>query len=69
MRPAELLRRLRRPASRRGWGLDVSEGSRHTKVTLNGRQTVVPRHPVDLPPGTLRAIMKQLGISAADLEV
>jgi len=69
MKPTDLLRRLRRLASRRGWELDVSEGSRHTKVTLNGRQTVEPRHAVDLPPGTLRAIMKQLGISAADLEV
>jgi predicted RNA binding protein YcfA (HicA-like mRNA interferase family) len=69
MKPVDLLRRLRRLATRRDWELRIAEGSRHTKVTLNGRQTVVPRHPVDLPPGTLRAIMRQLGVSATDLEV
>jgi hypothetical protein len=47
--------------------LRIVEGSH--KVTLNGRQTVVPRHPADLPPGTLRAIMRQLSVSATDLEV
>ncbi|HZF12885.1 MAG TPA: type II toxin-antitoxin system HicA family toxin [Thermoanaerobaculia bacterium] len=31
------------------------------------RSTVVPRHAGDLPPGTLRAILKGLGISLDDL--
>ena len=69
MKPADLLRRLRRLATQRGWDLKIAEGGRHTKVTLNGRSTVVPRHPTDLPPGTLLAIMRQLGITPSDLEV
>jgi predicted RNA binding protein YcfA (HicA-like mRNA interferase family) len=69
MKPADLLRRLRRLATRRGWTLIIVEGGRHTKVTLNGRQTVVPRHATDLPPGTQRAISRQLGLMASDLEI
>ncbi len=68
MKPADFLRRLRRLATKRGWELTVQEGRRHTKVRLNGRQTAVPRHAAGLPTGTLRAILKQLGITAADLE-
>ncbi len=37
------------------------EGSLHTKVYLDGRQSVLPRHPSrELPEGTRRAILKQL---------
>jgi predicted RNA binding protein YcfA (HicA-like mRNA interferase family) len=68
MKPATLLRRLRRLATRRGWTITVAEGGNHTKVTLNGRRTVLGRHPADLKPGTLRAILKQLGIAPEDLE-
>jgi predicted RNA binding protein YcfA (HicA-like mRNA interferase family) len=68
MKPAELLRALTRLATRRDWPLTVQEGGSHTKVTLNGRRTVVPRHPGDLKAGTFRAIMKQLGLTPADLE-
>jgi hypothetical protein len=52
-------------------GLDADDcgGWAHTKVRLNGRQTVVPRHADDLPPGTLRAILRQLGLTRTDLEV
>ena len=69
MQPAELLRRLRRLATKRGWMLTVAEGARHTKVTLNGRQTVVPRHAIDMPPGTQRALLRQLELTSRDLEV
>lgn len=62
------MRRLRRLATQRQWELIVVEGSRHTKVTLNGKQTVVPRHAADLPRGTLHAIMRQLAIGRPDLE-
>ncbi|MBV9118906.1 MAG: type II toxin-antitoxin system HicA family toxin [Acetobacteraceae bacterium] len=68
MKPPDLLRRLARLAARRGWVLEVSQGSRHTKVRLNGRLATVPRHATDLPIGTLRAILKQLGVTVADLE-
>lgn len=42
-------------------GAKFEEGTRHTKVTLNGRQTVIPRHPSkELKEGTKNAILKQL---------
>lgn len=68
MKPPDLLRRLRRLANRRGWDIAVREGGRHTKVTLNGRSSTVPRHATDLKTGLLHAITKQLGIKVEDLE-
>jgi predicted RNA binding protein YcfA (HicA-like mRNA interferase family) len=68
VKPADLLRRLRRLATKRGWAFEVAEGGRHTKVRLNGRFAPVPRHATDLPGGTLRSILELLGITAADLE-
>ena len=68
MKPAELLRRLRRLATRRGWDLVETEGANHTKVTLNGNRTVIGRHPKDLKNDTFRGILKQLGLSPSDLE-
>lgn len=68
MKPAELLRRLRRLATRRGWAFEVAEGGRHTKIRLNGRATVLPRHAVDLKVGTFRAVLRDLGLTQADLE-
>ena len=38
------------------------------KVRLNQRFAPVPRHATDLPGGTLRSILKLLGITSADLE-
>ena len=44
-------------------GAKIEEGKRHSKVTLNGQQTVMPRHPSkELKEGTKNAILKQLGI-------
>jgi mRNA interferase HicA len=34
----------------------------HLKVTLNGKQTVVPMHGKDLKTGTVEGIKKQLGL-------
>ena len=53
---------------RRGLLIAVSEGGNHTKVQLGDRRAVLPRHPKDLKPGTFHAILKQLGLTAADLE-
>jgi mRNA interferase HicA len=46
-----------------GLGAAFTEGGHHTKIHLNGRQSVMPRHPSkELAPSVLRAIKKQLGI-------
>jgi len=69
MKPGAPLGRLGRLATGRAWRLALAEAARHTKVTLNGRQTVVPRHAVDPAPGTSRMILRQLGLRRTDLEV
>lgn len=69
MKPADLLRRINCLATRRGLPIAVSEGGNHTRVRLNGRNTVIGRHPGDMPPGTFRKVLKDLGLTAADLEV
>ena len=68
MKPAELLRRLRRLAAERGLDFEMSEGKNHTKVTLAGRRSVVGRHSADLKTGTLHGILKQLGLKPEDME-
>lgn len=68
MKPADLLRRLRRLATKRGWEMEVREGGRHTMVRLNGRSATVPRHATDMKTGLYRGIMKQLGLTQADME-
>jgi len=46
-------------------GATFTEGGRHTKVYLAGRQSTIPRHPShDLPEGTMRAILRQLGMKS-----
>ena len=68
MKPADLLRRLNRLATRRGWQIEIAEGGGHTKVRCNGRRSTVPRHAGDLKTGTFRGILKQLGLTEQDLE-
>jgi mRNA interferase HicA len=68
MKPAELLRRLRRLAVRRGVDFEISEGKNHTKIALAGRRSVVGRHPTDLKTGTLHAILRQLGLKPEEIE-
>jgi predicted RNA binding protein YcfA (HicA-like mRNA interferase family) len=66
----DLLRRLRRLATRRGWPIDEASGKgAHRKVRLNGRRTVVPMHNGDIPTGTYRQILKDLGLSEEELDV
>jgi predicted RNA binding protein YcfA (HicA-like mRNA interferase family) len=69
MKPADLLRRLNRLATRRGWDVEITEGGGHTKTRINGRRTTIPRHAADLKTGTFRGILKQLGLTEDDLEV
>ncbi len=68
MKPAELLRRLRRLAAKRGLDLEISQGKNHTKVTLGDRRSVIGRHPADLKTGTLNGILKQLGLKPEEIE-
>ena len=68
MKPAELLRRLRRIAAKRGLDLEISEGKNHTKVKLAGRRSVVGRHSTDLKAGTLHGILRQLGLTPEEIE-
>lgn len=43
-------------------GATFNEGSRHTKVYMNGKQTTLPRHNAELGEGLRQAILKQLGL-------
>jgi mRNA interferase HicA len=68
MKPAELLRRLRRLAARRGLDFEMSQGKNHTKIRLAGRRSIVGRHSADLKTGTLHGILKQLGLRPEEIE-
>jgi mRNA interferase HicA len=60
MKTSEFLRWLKG----KGAIFDTRKGKgSHIKVTLYGRQTVIPSHSKDLKTGTVEAIKKQLGIS------
>jgi mRNA interferase HicA len=44
-------------------GATLVEGTKHTKVYLNGRQTTLPRHATqDLGEGLRHRILRQLGV-------
>ena len=62
---AELTRRLRH------LGCQIArQGSRHEiwENTASGRSAAVPRHSgQEIPPGTLRKILSELGIEPSDL--
>ncbi len=68
MKPADLLRRLTRLASKRGWTIEIKEGANHTKVLLEGRRSLVSRHSTDLKTGTYRGILKQLDLTEDDID-
>ena len=42
-------------------GAEFSEGSKHTKVYLNGKQTTLPRH-TEINDILVKQIKKQLGV-------
>ena len=66
---ADLLRRLRRLATKRGWDLDIISGKgSHLRVSLNDRTTSIPSHRGDIAIGTFRGILKQLALTEKDLE-
>jgi predicted RNA binding protein YcfA (HicA-like mRNA interferase family) len=64
-----LLGILRRRATRLGLQHEESAGKgSHPKVRHGSRATVIPMHRGDLPYGTYRAILRQLGLTERDLE-
>lgn len=52
---------LKRELAALGATFKAGKGS-HLKITLNGKNSVLPMHDKDLPRGTLLAIRKQLGL-------
>lgn len=44
-------------------GAQFSNGTNHLKIHLNGKQTIMPRHPAkEIPEPLRKAILKQLGL-------
>jgi mRNA interferase HicA len=52
---------FKRWLSKQGATFSSGKGS-HLKVTVNGRQSVLPMHSTELKKGTVEAIKKQLGL-------
>jgi predicted RNA binding protein YcfA (HicA-like mRNA interferase family) len=70
MKAADLLRRLHRLATTRGWEIVETQGAgSHLKIRLNGRTTVIAMHRADMPGGTFRKVLRDLGLTEKDLEV
>lgn len=69
MRAADLVRAIERYATREGLRCEIKPGKgSHRKIVLGHRRSVIPMHGGDLPTGTYRAILKQLGVAEVDLE-
>jgi predicted RNA binding protein YcfA (HicA-like mRNA interferase family) len=62
-------KRMCRILEERGWTLARTSGSHHIyRHSATGRRTVVPVHGnQDLKPGTQRSIMRDAGLTDADL--
>lgn len=44
-------------------GAKFEDGKKHMKIFLNGRQTILPRHPAkELATGLVEGVKKQLGL-------
>lgn len=44
-------------------GATFQDGTKHLKVYLNGKQTILPRHPAsELKKGLVEGVKKQLGL-------
>ena len=69
MEPDRLLGLLRRRAGQLGLRHEEAQGKgSHLKVRHGAGATVIPMHRGDMPSGTYRAILRQLGLTEADLE-
>jgi predicted RNA binding protein YcfA (HicA-like mRNA interferase family) len=69
VKPAHLIAALQRRATRHGVEHREREGKgSHLVVWHGGRTTVIARHPGDMPKPLFRKVMKDLGLTEADLE-
>ncbi len=69
MEPDRLLALLHRRATRLGLRHEEAQGKgSHLKVRHGSGASVIPMHRGDMPSGTYRAILRQLGLTEADLE-
>jgi mRNA interferase HicA len=70
MTGAEFLKRIRKYARRHevscSWHPDLGKGS-HGVLKLGDKRTVVRNLKDELKPGTLHAMLKQLGLTTADV--
>jgi predicted RNA binding protein YcfA (HicA-like mRNA interferase family) len=53
---------------RLGFVLDRQRGSHAIFRHADGRMVVVPMHPGNIPPGTLRGILTDIGLMGEDLK-
>lgn len=61
-------RKVVRALERHDFKIDRIRGSHHVMVHPDGRSTTVPVHGGrDIPRGTLRGILRDVGMTAADL--
>jgi predicted RNA binding protein YcfA (HicA-like mRNA interferase family) len=68
VRPAEFLRKLKKVAKKRGAELEVASGKgSHHKVRLGDQATILPMHGTEIPTGTLKKILKDLGVKEDEL--
>ena len=60
----EIVKRLKRL----GFAFDRQAAGRHEIwfTADTGRYTTIPNHPSDMPEGTLRAILKQVGVTVEE---
>lgn len=61
MKRRDLMKRIVSHANSRGLTYTVIEGSRHTKVKIGDKQTVIPRHN-EINERTARSILRQIGV-------
>lgn len=68
MKSAELLRKLKKLSKQREveFRMSAAKGS-HQKLHFGERTTIIPLHGTELKTGTLKAILKDLGISEDEL--
>lgn len=66
--PVFTAKRLVRALQKKGFIFIRQKGSHAIFQHPDGRITVIPMHSGDVPPGTLKGILDDIGIAPSDLE-